>query len=52
VPQVSAVESRGAIIILGMLATASPEIARENFDLLSSTGLGARAKVPEMALFL
>lgn len=46
VPQVSAVESRGAIIILGMLATASPEISRENFDLLSSTGLGARAKVP------
>ncbi|EDO34797.1 predicted protein, partial [Nematostella vectensis] len=37
-------ESRGALILLGMLAGAEVDIVRSNIDVLVSTGLGPRAK--------
>ena len=44
------VQRRGAIIILGMLATAKPETVSEHIDLLLKIGLGQLGKVCIMHL--
>ncbi|XP_032230454.1 condensin complex subunit 1 [Nematostella vectensis] len=44
VAQTTEDESRGALILLGMLAGAEVDIVRSNIDVLVSTGLGPRAK--------
>ena len=38
-------QRRGAIIVLGMLATAKPEVASAHLDLLLKIGLGQHGKV-------
>ena len=43
IPNVTDEQSRGALLILGMVAKASPEIVKENISLLVAESLGPRA---------
>ena len=45
VPEVQAPESRGALVILSMIATSSPEMVKEKLPVLLGQGLGPRWKV-------
>ncbi|KHN97462.1 condensin complex component cnd1 [Metarhizium album ARSEF 1941] len=42
--EISRTQRRGAIIVLGMLATASPEIVVDEIETMLRTGLGARGR--------
>ena len=47
VPNITEQQSKGALIILSMVAKATPEIVKEKFQLLVSIGLGPRYKEDE-----
>lgn len=45
-------QRRGAILVLGMLAAAKPEMISEHIDLLLKIGLGPHGKVSMVAMHI